>query len=262
MRAAMQIRSASFHAIGSAPDNPSPLLQRSRSLGFVPIRCAVHLHGVTTTKKSPAPMTSPPVPPLVLRRARSDSDLAAPERIRWAPPPALEEVEEEEGAEIAGGGIGKGKKTGGCGGGEQNENGRRSVGSYYQEMLKSDPGNPLLLRNYGKFLHEVEGDAKGAEECYGRAILADPGDGDVLSLYGSLVWETHRDEERAATYFERAVEASPDDCYVLGSYASFLWDAEEDEEGEGEGEGMVAAGSGGTAAAVGAGVLIQLTNDR
>lgn len=59
----------------------------------------------------------------------------------------------------------------------------------------------------------MEGDAKGAEECYGRAILASPGDGEVLSLYGKLVWETHRDVKRAEGYFERAVEASPDDWY-------------------------------------------------
>lgn len=60
----------------------------------------------------------------------------------------------------------------------------------------------------------MEGDAKGAEEYYGRAILASPGDGEVLSLYGKLVWETHRDGERAEAYFERAVEASPDDWYA------------------------------------------------
>lgn len=32
---------------------------------------------------------------------------------------------------------------------------RRKMGAYYQEMLKSNPGDPLLLRNYGQFLHEV-----------------------------------------------------------------------------------------------------------
>lgn len=59
----------------------------------------------------------------------------------------------------------------------------------------------------------MEGDAKGAEECYGRAILANPMDGDLLSLYGKLVWETHKDQKRAEAYFERAVDASPDDWY-------------------------------------------------
>lgn len=32
---------------------------------------------------------------------------------------------------------------------------QRKIGAYYQEMLKSNPDDPLLLRNYGKFLHEV-----------------------------------------------------------------------------------------------------------
>lgn len=62
---------------------------------------------------------------------------------------------------------------------------------------------------------KVEGDRKGAEEFYSRAIVASPRDADVLSLYGKLVWETHRDKERAGDYFERAVEASPDDWYCI-----------------------------------------------
>lgn len=32
---------------------------------------------------------------------------------------------------------------------------RRKMGAYYQEMLKMNPSDPLLLRNYGQFLHEV-----------------------------------------------------------------------------------------------------------
>lgn len=32
---------------------------------------------------------------------------------------------------------------------------RSKIGAYYQEMLKSNPGDSLLLGNYGKFLHEV-----------------------------------------------------------------------------------------------------------
>lgn len=129
-----------------------------------------------------------------------------------------------------GGGCGgdeKGKKIGG-GGGSGGGGGGGEIGEYYKEMLKVDPENPLLLRNYGKFLQEIEGDVEGAEECYGRAILVSPGDGEVLSLYGKLMWEVHSDDERAEVYYKRAVEASPDDSYVLGSYAHFLWNAEEE----------------------------------
>lgn len=63
---------------------------------------------------------------------------------------------------FTGGGIGNGKITGGGGGGDgagDTSTGgyedRRKIGAYYKEMLKSNPGDPLLLRNYGKFLHEV-----------------------------------------------------------------------------------------------------------
>nr|DAD31830.1 TPA_asm: hypothetical protein HUJ06_010681 [Nelumbo nucifera] len=50
-------------------------------------------------------------------------------------------------------------------------------------MLKSNQANPLLLRNYGQFLQEVEKDVSKVEEYNGRAILASLGDGEVLSLY-------------------------------------------------------------------------------
>lgn len=109
---------------------------------------------------------------------------------------------------------------------------RMKIGAYYEEMLKSNPTDALLLRNYAKFLHEVEKDAAKAEEYYGRAILANPGDGELLSLYGTLIWETQRDEERAKSYFDQAIHVAPDDCTVLGSYAHFMWEAEEEEEEE------------------------------
>ncbi|KAL5973881.1 hypothetical protein ACLOJK_030540 [Asimina triloba] len=140
----------------------------------------------------------------------------------------------EEESEFSGGGSGNGRKAGRGGDSEGEFTGgnadRSEVGEYYQKMLKMDPGNPLLLRNYAKFLHEVEKDLRRAEEYYGRAILASPGDAEVLSLYGKLIWEAERDKQRAQTYFVRAIEAASDDSFVLGSYAHFLWDAAEDEE--------------------------------
>lgn len=63
-----------------------------------------------------------------------------------------------------GGGIGKNRKFGGSGGGRDEYNADSSagentdpkkIGAYYKEMLNSDPMNPLFLRNYGKYLHEV-----------------------------------------------------------------------------------------------------------
>ncbi|KAK3182985.1 hypothetical protein Dsin_030271 [Dipteronia sinensis] len=114
-----------------------------------------------------------------------------------------------------------------------NNDGEKSkIGDYYRELLKSNPRDSLVLRNYGKFLHEVEKDTEKAEEYYGRAILANPGDGEVLSLYGNLIWMTQRDENRAKTYFDQAVNASPNDSMVLGSYARFMWEVEEEDEVE------------------------------
>lgn len=64
--------------------------------------------------------------------------------------------------EFSGGGIGKGKKSGGGSGGDggggsfgDGDADQNKIGAYYQQMLKANPANPLLLRNYGKFLHEV-----------------------------------------------------------------------------------------------------------
>ncbi|KAK6947405.1 hypothetical protein RJ641_000878 [Dillenia turbinata] len=145
-------------------------------------------------------------------------------------------VEEELGN--GGGGMRKGGISGGdggVGGGSGGGNADwREIGEYYKEMLKWNPNDSLLLRNYGKYLHEVERDTERAEEYYGRAILASPGDGEVLSLYGQLIWETERDGGRAKSYFDQAVNASPNDCMVLGSYAHFLWESEEEEEEEEE----------------------------
>ncbi|XP_058113362.1 uncharacterized protein LOC131256512 [Magnolia sinica] len=119
---------------------------------------------------------------------------------------------------------------------DSNNNGSESMEAYYKNMIEVNPGNPLLLANYAKYLKEVRGDLGKAEEYCSRAILANPGDGDVLSLYGDLIWQTHKDAERAESYFNQAIQVAPDDCYVMASYAQFLWDAEEEEEEEEEGK--------------------------
>ncbi|KAJ7978926.1 Tetratricopeptide repeat protein [Quillaja saponaria] len=100
---------------------------------------------------------------------------------------------------------------------------------YYQNMIEANPGNPLFLSNYARFLKEVRADFVKAEEYCGRAILANPNDGNVLSMYADLIWQSHKDAPRAESYYDQAVKASPDDCNVLASYAHFLWDTEEDE---------------------------------
>ncbi|CAN6324460.1 unnamed protein product [Urochloa humidicola] len=221
-------------------------LRRSRTARFPP--SPQHLCPLSAANASPRAL-------LPLRRARSDADLASvfarsAVLLRHAPIPAILEADGEgdssrdcprapaastagAGGNIpgGGGGIGGGNRGGGSGGGGSQGSGC-DMGEYYRRVLLLDPGNALLLRNYGKYLHEVEGDLSGAEGCYARALLACPGDADLLSLYGRVIWEASQEKDRAEAYFERAVQAAPDDCYVLGSYASFLWDAEEEEEEE------------------------------
>ncbi|GER48431.1 tetratricopeptide repeat protein [Striga asiatica] len=143
---------------------------------------------------------------------------------------------------VVGGGVGCGGGRGGMrgGGGRGSDDrsgpghlrGPESTDAYYEMMIQANPGNPLLLGNYAKFLKEVKGDFSKAEEYCGRAILANPSDGSVLSLYADLIWQTHKDAERAEAYYDQAVKADPNDCFVLASYARFLWDAEDDEEVE------------------------------
>ncbi|KAI4372389.1 hypothetical protein MLD38_010627 [Melastoma candidum] len=136
--------------------------------------------------------------------------------------------------EFQGGGYGDGFKDGsGYGRGSGSDDGSK-LGDYYEKMLRTNPGDPLLLRNYARYLHEVEGNTERAEEYYGRAILADPEDGEVLSMYAKLIWEAQGDGERAKSYHERAASAMPDNCVVLGSFAKFLWESMEEEEEEAE----------------------------
>ncbi|XP_054809884.1 uncharacterized protein LOC129311566 [Prosopis cineraria] len=139
-----------------------------------------------------------------------------------------------------GGGVGSRRENGIATVTGGSDSDRIKIGEYYEEMLKSNQTDALLLGNYGKFLYEVEKDAVRAEEYYGRAILANPGDGELLSLYGKLIWETERDEGRAKSYFEHAVHASPNDCSILGSYAHFMWEAEGNEEEEEDGANRIA----------------------
>ncbi|CAN0921746.1 hypothetical protein LINGRAHAP2_LOCUS32746 [Linum grandiflorum] len=132
------------------------------------------------------------------------------------------------------GGNGGNRGSGfGRGGGEEREDGdyKKRMIEYYEQIIKSNPRDSLLLRNYGKFLYEVEGDVKRAEEYYGRALLESPGDGEVLSLYANLIWNNYKDQHRAFTYFHHAASASPNDCMVLGSYAHFMWVTEVEEKG-------------------------------
>ncbi|TYI77406.1 hypothetical protein E1A91_D06G140300v1 [Gossypium mustelinum] len=105
------------------------------------------------------------------------------------------------GGKICGGGGGSGGGVGGVGSGFFESD---STDVYYQMMVEANPGNPLLLGNYAKFLKEVIRD-------YSRAILANPDDGNLLAVYADLIWHNQNDIQRTKSYFEQAIKTAPND---------------------------------------------------
>ncbi|KAK8292702.1 hypothetical protein V6Z11_D06G137000 [Gossypium hirsutum] len=102
------------------------------------------------------------------------------------------------GGKICGGGSGGG--VGGVGSGFFESD---SIDVYYQMMVEANPGNPLLLGNYAKFLKEIRD--------YSRAILANPDDGNLLAVYADLIWHNQNDIQRTKSYFEQAIKTAPND---------------------------------------------------
>ncbi|KAG4977207.1 hypothetical protein GLYMA_13G165800v4 [Glycine max] len=172
--------------------------------------------------------------PSRMTRALSETDLSARSKTSSFGSALFSFTESDEGDGVGGGGGGDGWDNGDGGGSGfwDSNNGNDSTDLYYRTMIEANPGNPLFLGNYARYLKEVRGDYVKAEEYCGRAILANPNDGKVLSMYADLIWESQKDASRAETYFDQAVKAAPDDCYVLASYAHFLWDAEGEEDVE------------------------------
>lgn len=134
------------------------LFGRSSSSGSLAAPRTLHL-GVGGEKRHPLHH---------LHRVHSEADLAGSEgritcqarRVEAEAPPEsglqLEKLLELSGGITTGSGGGA---AGGSGGGRPgrggSDGGKSEMGAYYLEMLEADPGNPLLLVNYGRYLHEV-----------------------------------------------------------------------------------------------------------
>ncbi|MCL7033154.1 hypothetical protein MKW94_000255 [Papaver nudicaule] len=111
-----------------------------------------------------------------------------------------------------------------------NNDGDDTLQQYYEKILKENPCNPMILRNYAHYMYKIRGVYKKAEELYSRALLIEPNNGETLSEFARLRWEVYGEKEAASNYFMRAVHASPQNSDVLAAYASFLWETEEGEE--------------------------------
>ncbi|KAH7282533.1 hypothetical protein KP509_35G034900 [Ceratopteris richardii] len=98
----------------------------------------------------------------------------------------------------------------------------------YQEEIRMDPGNPLLLANYAQFLHLVRHHNARAESFFRRALAAAPdgADADVMAKFANFLWIAKGDLAEAERTFQAAAEAEPTNAYHAGSYANFLWSSE------------------------------------
>ncbi|MFQ6639046.1 hypothetical protein Gotur_016468 [Gossypium turneri] len=231
----------------SSPDPDFPILQRSGSVSlYTPASIDDHKHKQLNIpkprKEEGKPMVPTPHSLDLHKQAEQESDdqeqESEPKSCSIQTLFSISElgervVDDDEVSNVTDGGsiCGPGDD---CGGGGSGLFETDSTNVYYQKMIEANPGNPLFLGNYAKFLKEIRGDFRRAEEYCERAILANTNDGNVLSLYAHLIWENQKDAHRAQTYFDQAVQASPHDCFLLASYAKFLWDAEEEEEEEEE----------------------------
>ncbi|EYU41270.1 hypothetical protein ABFS82_06G136200 [Erythranthe guttata] len=93
----------------------------------------------------------------------------------------------------------------------------------YQMNLSLQPDHPLLLCNYGQFLHRVAHDHDRAEECFKRAVQLSPGDAECLSRYADFLWIVRGEDTIAEEMFLEAMAIEQHNSYYYAMYARFLW---------------------------------------
>lgn len=104
-----------------------------------------------------------------------------------------------------------------------------TLSAHYRRQLAAAPRDPLLVRNYARFLAETARDFDAAEPILELACALNGEDGEFLAFAARAVWESRRDGAKASALFAAALAAAPSDCFVLAAYTAFLWQWEDGE---------------------------------
>lgn len=93
----------------------------------------------------------------------------------------------------------------------------------YQEAIRADPDNALLLSNYAQFLHLVRHDNPRAEDYFSAALRSDSMDGDAIVKFANFLWLANGDLFSAEKTYLNAIGIDPKNPFHAGCYAHFLW---------------------------------------
>jgi len=92
----------------------------------------------------------------------------------------------------------------------------------YDETLKLDPGNSIVLNNYAYYLSLVGDDLPKAEEMARKAVDMDPENGANQDTYGWVLYKIGRYDE-AKEWIGKAIENREESAVVLEHYGDVLF---------------------------------------
>ncbi|MCO5606558.1 hypothetical protein L7F22_060746 [Adiantum nelumboides] len=95
----------------------------------------------------------------------------------------------------------------------------------YQDAIRNDLHNSLLLANYAQFLFLVRKDHDRAEELFRKAVVCDPFDCDAMSRFATFLWLARHKVGAAEKAYQAALRADPSNSFHAANYAHFLWNS-------------------------------------
>ncbi|MCO5562545.1 hypothetical protein L7F22_016173 [Adiantum nelumboides] len=95
----------------------------------------------------------------------------------------------------------------------------------YQDAIRNDLNNSLLLANYAQFLFLVRKDHDRAEELFRKAVVCDPFDCDAISRFATFLWLARDKVGTAEKAYRAALRADPSNSFHAANYAHFLWNS-------------------------------------